>query len=1468
MFKKKATNKLVSLLMALLLLFSAAAPTVFAEETNGTEASSVAESVYATETGESEISLAAQAETSLLPGSPGYLAYEFLEYLSSTIGTRVAGSVQDVYARDYIAEQFAAMGLDVARQDFSYTRSGTTVQTQNIVATKPGASPKVLIVGAHFDSVSAGKGTDDNASGVAVMLETAKNVAQLPTPYTVKFVAFGAEEQGLRGSNYYVSQMSDEDKKNTVAMINLDSLAVGDHMYIYGGAGEQGFVRDQGLAIAERLGLNLQTNPGINPDYPAGTTGDWSDHAPFKRAGIPYGYLEATNWTLGDLDGYTQTEQDGEIWHTPKDNLEYISANYPGRIEERLSTFTQVLTHLVLELEVPVQELQVSTDKASMTEKRTIDVEFQLLNASTLNDLQWTFGGKPLSEWKSWSTSPSPAGYNGAPFIYLEEPPTVNGTTVTAKVTFDLVYGTSNLSGSFRSRYPALIGTYDLAVLDGAGETIAKAPVKLNVYDDYHTYDEIKPAIDAIAESPDRVDGRYAEYKVIGKSGQGRDIHFSIVARDKASVDQYLNETMPMMLNNPEALQEKVKSGSLGDYKVPIWINNIHPDEAPGVDAIITMFDTLLTDEYVTYETTDASGTPQTVVLDIDKALDNVIFLLDYTENPDGRYLNTRANAAGFDLNRDNSYQTQPETQQVMEELAKWTPLSFLDLHGFVGEFLIEPCTPPHDPNFEYDLLIDNMLEQANAMGRAGVANTKYDSYLIPYEEHQRGTDSGYATGWDDASPAYTAVFAMHHGALGHTIEIPELNQDSADALYYTLLAATNYVVENKDKLFLNQLEVFKRGIENEDNRNVDQYLINASDEVIGRPRGEHENFFPEYYVLPVNSELQKNPVEVYKMVQYLLRNGVKVEQTIEPVALEGVPYPAGTYVVNMHQAKRGFANLVLYDGIDVSDFSAMYSDIIQDFPVMRGFDLVAVRQSGVFSGRTSQVNAVSVPETSFPGNSTHYIIRNNGNAAIQAVNELIAAGKSVTLLSEGGEGYEKGDFLVSYANLKGLKAKYLLTLVPFPDDGGKEGKVLKAPVVGTSDRVTDFVLRQLGFTVSSDASASGVLVNSVNKNEILAGKPYVGFGRTGMNALRNNSLLTEEGFAFTSQSSYEGLYKAVFAQDNVITAPYAETDYLYTNTGSYITSLPEGAIELARIGDGEDFFKAGWWPTRDNAKGQYAGFLYKQNGLNITVFASDSLNKDHPQAQFRLLANAIYAAAPELGENETMDDGVTERPYNYNPIPTNPGTPTSPETPADPEAPAEPETPTDPGTPEPPEFNDLDSVPWAADAILELAAKGIVNGVGDGTFAPQREVTRAEFLAMLIRAFDLLDEEATVSFGDVSSSSWSYPYIASAVKLGLVQGVGGGKFDPARPITREEITVMAANVLKFVAGAQTADGEAALSKFKDGGSIASFAKEAVALLTENGVITGVGADLFLPKGVASRAQAAVVISRLLNLKL
>jgi hypothetical protein len=285
---------------------------------------------------------------------PGQRARQHMQALSQEIGNRAANSDGESAAAQYMQIAMKKMGYAPQLQFFSYdSPNGKSIQDANIVIEKKGQSDRLIIIGAHYDSVAVGRGADDNASGVGVMLEAAERVKDLSTPYTLRFIAFASEEEGEKGSNYYVSQMSQADIARTLVMINLDSLAVGDNTYVYGSPGKAGQVRDWTLEKARSLGLPLVTQQGQNPDYPAGTTGDFSDHAPFRLAGIPYAYFEATNWTLGSLDGYVQVDpkfgDKGQIWHTQDDALAYIDSTFPGRVDAHLNLFTTLLVDILTE---------------------------------------------------------------------------------------------------------------------------------------------------------------------------------------------------------------------------------------------------------------------------------------------------------------------------------------------------------------------------------------------------------------------------------------------------------------------------------------------------------------------------------------------------------------------------------------------------------------------------------------------------------------------------------------------------------------------------------------------------------------------------------------------------------------------------------------------------------------------------------------------------------------------------------------------------------------------------------------------------------------------------------------------------------------------------------------------------------------------------------------------------------------
>jgi aminopeptidase YwaD len=131
---------------------------------------------------------------------------------------------------------------------------------------------KILIVGAHRDTVADAPGANDNTSGVASVLETAEVLKDVPLPVAVRFVFFGAEEDGLYGSAEYVKHI---DRARVIGMINLDMEGVGDRLII-AGRGDDILVRTASR-LADQMGIRVEMRGGVSG----------SDHENFERAGVP-----------------------------------------------------------------------------------------------------------------------------------------------------------------------------------------------------------------------------------------------------------------------------------------------------------------------------------------------------------------------------------------------------------------------------------------------------------------------------------------------------------------------------------------------------------------------------------------------------------------------------------------------------------------------------------------------------------------------------------------------------------------------------------------------------------------------------------------------------------------------------------------------------------------------------------------------------------------------------------------------------------------------------------------------------------------------------------------------------------------------------------------------------------------------------------------------------------------------------
>lgn len=174
--------------------------------------------------------------------------------------------------------------------------------------------------------------------------------------------------------------------------------------------------------------------------------------------------------------------------------------------------------------------------------------------------------------------------------------------------------------------------------------------------------------------------------------------------------------------------------------------------------------------------------------------------------------------------------------------------------------------------------------------------------------------------------------------------------------------------------------------------------------------------------------------------------------------------------------------------------------------------------------------------------------------------------------------------------------------------------------------------------------------------------------------------------------------------------------------------------------------------------------------------------------------------------------------------------------------------------------FEDLNPVPWAYSAISELYERKIISGRSETRFAPNDKVTREEFAKMLV---EMAGVKATVKenvFSDVDENAWYAGYVNTAYKNGFCNGIGNGNFGTGMEITRQDMCVMAYNVIKAL-GRNIPDAELV---FADADAIGGYAKAPVAALNSAGIVNGVGDNTFNPAGNATRAEAAVIVYKVL----
>ena len=285
---------------------------------------------------------------------PGDFANTQARHIATFFPGRMTGTPAEMLSADYIRQQFQQMGYRSDIRTFNsryiYTardnrKSWHNVTGSTVIAAHEGKAPQQIIIMAHLDTYAplsdadadanlgglTLQGMDDNAAGLGVMLELAERLKNTPTEYGIRFVATSGEEEGKLGAENLLKRMSDTEKKNTLLVINLDNLIVGDKLYFNSGVKTPEAVRK--LTRDRALAAEI-----------------------FDKAGIAVLSVEATNWNLGNKDGYQQRAKTpafpaGNSWHDVRlDNHQHIDKALPGRIERRCRDVMRIMLPLVKEL--------------------------------------------------------------------------------------------------------------------------------------------------------------------------------------------------------------------------------------------------------------------------------------------------------------------------------------------------------------------------------------------------------------------------------------------------------------------------------------------------------------------------------------------------------------------------------------------------------------------------------------------------------------------------------------------------------------------------------------------------------------------------------------------------------------------------------------------------------------------------------------------------------------------------------------------------------------------------------------------------------------------------------------------------------------------------------------------------------------------------------------------------------------
>ncbi|MFF1291793.1 MULTISPECIES: M14 family zinc carboxypeptidase [unclassified Streptomyces] len=744
-------------------------------------------------------------------------------------------------------------------------------------------------------------------------------------------------------------------------------------------------------------------------------------------------------------------------------------------------------------------------------------------------------------------------------------------------------------------------------------------------------YHAIAPKLNAVQALGDRV-----SVEVAGRSAGGHRLYLVTVTAPETARQARAQERMRDLIENSPAQAAKSPEIKAG-YKAPVFFNNnIHGNEWEGTDASLKLIEQLATAK-------DA-GTRD--------LLAHSRLYFNITANPDGRIAGTRANANGFDMNRDFVTASQPEVRAMRQIEIDKQPAVMLDLHGYVNGTLIEPTTPPHGENYEYDLFLKNTY--ANALGMEAAVNglgytparDGVQPAQIPFRDQEEG--------WDDWPPIFTPQYAAFHGTVAaHTVEIPlqvnnaaydslpvaELRRRSAvnvDVAGAAIRATLDFVRAHRTALVNDQIEVFRRGA-------TGAAQIPVSSETVPGvpgigPEDVYTTVFPRAYVLPGGPKATATA----RLVDHLLANDVRVTRASHAFRLGARTYAKGSYVVDMHQPKRGLANVLLADGRDISDkVSVMYD--ISGWSLGR---LWGAPVEPVTSGTLKGLPLRSVSEATAVGRVAPrgaLRLRLDDPQAIAAVNSLLRQGVPVRRTADGGSAIVPASARQKAAE---LARTYDVAFDATTLTGTRPLHRTRVAAAVTSGEL--FALREMNFEVTPVSTAvanAGFDWSSADVLFVSTGLEYGGLtpsARTALDAfLDAGHGLVGRGVTGAELATATGLLAAKPVEGNgdangvvrvvnsgQVTAGAPGHGFVYAPV--WFTDLgPQVRVEQS-YATGNPLVSGHWRPSADGGGGPLAaaGQPSVVSGPQSVLFGTEPLFRDHPKGEFPQVAGALFRMA------------------------------------------------------------------------------------------------------------------------------------------------------------------------------------------------------------------------------------------------